>query len=29
MEEKGEGLNELTGPYVASMGGVALDPVKA
>jgi hypothetical protein len=29
MEELGEGLEELKGPYLASMGGEALGPVKA
>jgi hypothetical protein len=29
MEELGEGLKELEGPYLASMGGKALGPVKA
>jgi hypothetical protein len=29
MEELGEGLKELKGPYLASMGGVALGSVKA
>ena len=29
MEELGEGLKELKGPYLASMGGEALGPVKA
>jgi hypothetical protein len=29
MEELGEGLKELKGPYLASMGGEALCPVKA
>ena len=29
MEELGEGLKELQGPYLASMGGEALGPVKA
>jgi hypothetical protein len=29
MEELGEGLKELNGPYVASMGGEVLGPVKA
>jgi hypothetical protein len=29
MEELGEGLKELKGPYLASMGGKALGPVKA
>jgi hypothetical protein len=28
-EELGGGLKELKGPYMASMGGEALDPVKA
>ena len=28
MEELGEGLKELKGPYLASMGGEVLDPVK-
>ena len=28
MEELGEGLKELKGPYLASMGGEALGPVK-
>jgi hypothetical protein len=28
MEELGEGLKELKGPYLASMVGEALDPVK-
>jgi hypothetical protein len=27
MEELGERLKELKGPYLASMGGDALDPV--
>jgi hypothetical protein len=29
MEELGEGLKEPKGPYLASMGGKALGPVKA
>jgi hypothetical protein len=29
MEELGEGLKELKGPYLASVGGEALGPVKA
>jgi hypothetical protein len=29
MEELGEGLKELKGPYPASMGGKALGPMKA
>jgi hypothetical protein len=29
MEVLGEGLKELKGPYLASMGGEALGPVKA
>jgi hypothetical protein len=29
MEELGEELKELKGPYLASMGGEALGPVKA
>jgi hypothetical protein len=29
MKELGKGLKELKGPYLASMGGEALDPVKA
>jgi hypothetical protein len=29
MEELGEGLKELKGPYLALMGGEALGPVKA
>jgi hypothetical protein len=29
MEELGEGLKELKGPYLSSVGGEALDPVKA
>jgi hypothetical protein len=29
VEELGEGLKELKGPYLASMGGEALGPVKA
>jgi hypothetical protein len=29
MEELGEGLKELKGPYLASMGPEALGPVKA
>jgi hypothetical protein len=29
MEELGEGLKDLKGPYVASMGGEALGSVKA
>jgi hypothetical protein len=29
MEELREGLKELKGPYMASMGGEALGPVKA
>jgi hypothetical protein len=29
MEELGEGLKELKGPYLASMGWEALGPVKA
>jgi hypothetical protein len=29
MEELGEGLKELKGPYLASMGGEALGSVKA
>jgi hypothetical protein len=29
MKELGEGLKELKGPYLASMGGEALGPVKA
>jgi hypothetical protein len=29
MEELGEGLKKLKGPYLASMGGEALGPVKA
>jgi hypothetical protein len=29
MEELGEGLKELKGPYLASMGMEALGPVKA
>jgi hypothetical protein len=29
MEELGEGLKELKGPYLVSMGGEALGPVKA
>jgi hypothetical protein len=29
MEELGEGLKELKGPYLASMEGEALGPVKA
>jgi hypothetical protein len=29
MEDLGEGLKELKGPYLASMGGEAFDPVKA
>jgi hypothetical protein len=29
MEELGEGLKELKGPYLASMGGEALGPMKA
>jgi hypothetical protein len=29
MEDLGEGLKEMKGPYPASMGGVALGPVKA
>jgi hypothetical protein len=29
MEELGEGLKELKGPYLASMGGEAFGPVKA
>jgi hypothetical protein len=29
MEELGEGLKELKGPYLASMGGESLGPVKA
>jgi hypothetical protein len=28
MEELGEGLKKLKGPYLASMGGEALGPVK-
>jgi hypothetical protein len=28
MEELGEGLKELKGPYLASMGGEVLCPVK-
>jgi hypothetical protein len=29
MEELGEGLKELKKPYLASMGGEALGPMKA
>jgi len=29
VEELGEGLKELKGPYLASMGGETLGPVKA
>jgi hypothetical protein len=29
MEELGEGLKEMKGPYLVSMGGEALVPVKA
>ena len=29
MKELGEGLKELKGPYLASMGGEVLGPVKA
>jgi hypothetical protein len=29
MEELGEALKELKGPYLASLGGEALGPVKA
>ena len=29
MEELGEGVKELKGPYLASVGGEALDTVKA
>ena len=29
MEELGDGLKELKGPYLASIGGEALGPVKA
>jgi hypothetical protein len=29
MEELGEGLKELKGPYLALVGGEALGPVKA
>jgi hypothetical protein len=29
MEELGEGVKELKGPYLASMGGEALGPMKA
>jgi hypothetical protein len=29
MEELGEGLKELKGPYLASVGGEDLGPVKA
>jgi hypothetical protein len=29
MEELGKGLKELNGPYVASMEGEAIGPVKA
>jgi hypothetical protein len=29
VQELGEGLKELKEPYLASMGGEALDPVKA
>jgi hypothetical protein len=29
MEELGERLKELEGPYLASMGGESLGPVKA
>jgi hypothetical protein len=29
IEELGEGLKELKGPYLASMGGEVLGPVKA
>jgi hypothetical protein len=29
MEELGKGLKELKGPYMASMGGQTLGPVKA
>jgi hypothetical protein len=28
MEELGEGMKELKGPYLASMGGEALGPMK-
>jgi hypothetical protein len=28
MEELGKGLKELKGPYLATMGAEALDPVK-
>jgi hypothetical protein len=29
MEESGEGIKELKGPYLASMGEEALGPVKS